>query len=146
MTPRLDAFAARLGDILARTKWVLLSRNGVGAVLVIAAVGGVLGVGVLHRSSTDTESEVRAASVLLRHDFVRGVSQLDDTWLRGYEGTDAGGLTGRITKAVAAGTCWGFDVRVPGEWLTTGTGQVSIGEVREYPQAACETEPARPTP
>jgi hypothetical protein len=135
---QLDALIARLSNGLSRLRWVLLSRNGIGGVLIIAALGGILGIGVLHRESTDTAGEVRAASVLLRSDFIHGVAQLDDTWLRTYEGTDASGLTGRITKAVSVGTCWGFDVRISSTWLTSGVGEVDIGDVRQYPQPACK--------
>lgn len=128
----------KLLDLVGELRWRLKGRVLVGALVGSTLFAGVLVGWTLRGTGNDpVYKEVRGAVVLLRGDFAAGSEKLGGTYIRYFRGERNGGLVGEVVRKVDRGTCWGFEVFFPNDWLRLGTGEISVGDVRKYPAEMC---------
>ena len=120
--------------------WSAKHNRGLWLLIAVVCFGGLSGWWIAGRGDLGTKEEVRAAILLLRKDFSANVDKLDGAYVRTFRGVRQGDIHGDVMRKVGSGPCWGFEVFFPKTWLLDGSGSVQIGDVKRYPDEACQAE------
>lgn len=129
-----------ISDVFRAGIWHAKRHLLVGTATLVVVAGGVIGWLTTNRGSDPIEQEVRGAVVLLRSNLAENIGELDGSYRRIFRGVRGGDLVGDVVRIVSSGQCWGFEVVFERAWLTTGAGDVRIGDPQRFDASLCRLE------